>query len=204
MNRNLLSQLGIGALLLVLPGCFGGDRGFVFNDDIEYFNALASETEYADVTFTEGDDTLASPAPLSLADRTPPEMWDLTLDEVVRTSLNNSKVLRDLGGTILRTPSLTSTVYGPALEQTHPRFGAEAALSAFDANLATRMFFGKNDRALNNLLVGGGSRTVVQDLATVQTQISKQAATGSIFTLRHNMEYDANNARRICFRALGT
>ncbi len=194
MNRNLLSQLGIGALLLVLPGCFGGDRGFVFNDDIEYFNALASETEYADTTFTEGDDTLAAPAPLSLADRTPPKMWDLTLDEAVRTALSSSKVLRDLGGTILRTPSLTSTVYGPALEQTHPRFGTEAALSAFDANLATRMFFGKNDRALNNLLVGGGSRTVVQDLATAQTQISKQAATGSIFTLRHNMEYNANNA----------
>ena len=69
-NRNLLSRFGVWALgvcaaMLMLPGCFGGDRGFVFTDDVEYFNSLASETEYADAALTAGDDLLDTPPPLS-------------------------------------------------------------------------------------------------------------------------------------------
>jgi len=166
----------------------------VFNDDPAFYDSLASNTEYADAGADVAVPAEELPPPLSLTDTTPPEMWDLTLDEAIRTALRNSTVLRDLGGTILRSPALLPTIYEPALETTNPRFGTEAALSAFDAEFSTQMYFAKNDRALNNLLAGGGSRIVEQDLAMFESQISKQAATGSTFVLRHNIDYDANNA----------
>lgn len=195
MTRRSLIYLGCGGLLAaVLTGCFGGNRGFVFNDELEHYNQIALETEFEGAPTDSEMDALSTPPPISLSDPSAPEMWDLTLEETVRMALTNSKVLRDLGATVLRSPATTPTVYGPSLEVTDPRFGTEAALSAFDAQIGTRMFFAKNDRALNNFLIGGGTRLVDQDLAIFQTQISKTAATGSTFTLRHNMDYDANNA----------
>jgi len=74
----------------------------------------------------------------------------LTLDEVIRLGLENSKVLRDLGGSVLRTPALAQTVHDPAIQATDPRFGMEGALAAFDAQVTSRLVAQHNDRAYNN------------------------------------------------------
>ena len=82
----------------------------------------------------------------------------------------------------------------PAVVETDPRFGIDAALSAFDAQLSASVFGEKNDRALNNEFFGGGTRLLDQDLIVAQTQIAKKAATGSQFAFRHYTDYDSNNA----------
>jgi hypothetical protein len=64
------------------------------------------------------------------------------------------------------------------------RFGMEAALSEFDATLATSVIAEKNDRMINNFVASGGTRFFQQDLINFQTQVSKLGAAGTRMTLR--------------------
>ena len=47
---------------------------------------------------------------------------------------------------------------------------------------------------MNNEFFGGGTRLLQQDALVFQSQITKQAVTGTKFAFRHNFDYDANNA----------
>ena len=58
----------------------------------------------------------------------------------------------------------------------------------------TQLFAEKNDRALNNLFTGGGTRLLQQDLITYNSEISKRSAVGTRMTARHRIEYDFNNS----------
>ncbi len=131
------------------------------------------------------------------------DYWDLGLDQTIQMALSNSTVLRDLGARVIQAPNLIPTIYGPSIQATDPRFGEEAALSAFDAQFATRAFFEKNDRVLNNTLLGGGTNFFLQDLWRVESEIRKQAATGTTFALRHNIEDDYNNSPSNIFGSAG-
>ena len=124
---------------------------------------------------------------------------DLTLDDAIRLALQHSTVLRDVGGRLIQAPSLTATIYDPAIQATDPRFGVEGALSEFDAQFTTSAFFEKNDRALNNRLLGGGVNLFRQDLARIQSELSKKSATGTEVAVRHNVIDDANNASQNLF-----
>jgi outer membrane protein TolC len=132
------------------------------------------------------------------------DYWDMTLDEAIQTALSNSTVLRDLGAAIIQAPDLTPTIYDPSLRATDPRFGEQAALSAFDAQLLSRAFYEKNDRILNNTLLGGGTNFFIQDLWRIETELRKRTATGTIFSLRHNIEDDYNNSPSNIFGKDGT
>ena len=157
---------------------------------------IAPATEYLDEMTVEPpmvEEGALIPRPLSIESQEA-EQWPLRLDEVVQIALSNSDVLRDLGGRILQLPELKRTVYGPSIRATDPRFGIESALSVFDAEFSTRAFYEKNDRALNNALLGGGTNFFVQDLWRFQTELRKRAATGAEFSLRHNVTDDLNNA----------
>jgi hypothetical protein len=146
----------------------------------------------------------AAPAPFALdTDSANVNYWDLTLDSAIQIALANSTVLRDLGARIIQTPQLTPTVYNPAVENTDPRFGEEAALSAFDAQLNSKAFYEKNDRVLNNTLLGGGTNFFIQDLWTIQNEITKKAATGTSFALRQNVIDDLNNSPSNIFGTAG-
>ena len=146
----------------------------------------------------------AEPAPFALdTDSASVQYWDLTLDQAIQTALANSTVLRDLGARIIQSPTLTPTIYEPSVASTDPRFGEEAALSAFDAQLASRVFYEKNDQVLNNTLLGGGTNFFIQDLFQVQTELTKKAATGTTFTLRHNIQDDYNNSPSNIFGSAG-
>jgi outer membrane protein TolC len=118
----------------------------------------------------------------------------ISLDEAIEYALSHSRVMRDLGGTILTTPDAMKTKYAGAIQSSDPRFGVDAALSDFDARFSLGMNFEKNDRALNNQFFGGGTRLFQQDLNTYQAQLSKQAATGTEYYLMHFTDYNANNA----------
>jgi len=158
------------------------------------FIPVSTDIEYADVQAPINESAAGTGPPITIADKGPLEYWDLSLDEAVQLALHNSTVLRDLGGTILTQPDTMRTVYTPALAETDGQFGVDAALSAFDASFSTDFFFENNNRALNNQFFGGGVRTLDQDLATSNTEVTKTSATGSEFTMRQNIEYDRNNS----------
>eukprot|EP00913_Durusdinium_trenchii_P028468 g26696.t1 len=189
-------------VMAMVPGC---SFSRLFSDDLEdiEYVELAGEVQY-DEALADDDptwETRSTREPRTIRRPAPGKYKDMSLDEIVEVGLQNSKVLRDLGGTVLRTPELAKTIHGPAIQETDPRFGVAAALSAFDAQLSSSGFFENNDRALNNTFFGGGTRTLKQDFNLYQTQVSKRTATGAEFSLRNNTDYDANNAPGNLFRS---
>lgn len=115
----------------------------------------------------------------SLRDGQEIQYRDVTVGEVLQIALENSEVLRELGGTLLRTPETIRTRYATGLQQTDPRFGTHAALSAFDAQFKGAATFQKNDRIYNNSFFAGGVNAYDQDLHEYRAELSKRAATGA-------------------------
>lgn len=159
----------------------------------DYYRNLAKQVDYADPQLHAMQE-VPHDAPFTIDNNSPTEYWNLPLEEAILLSLSNSTVLRDLGGQLLRSPAAVPSIHNPQIVETDPRFGIENALSAFDTSFNTRMFYERNDRALNNAFFGGGTRLLQQDLLTAQESLTKTAATGSQFIVRHNTNYDANNA----------
>ena len=187
------------AVLLMSPFTSGcgllpqQNNAFHDNSDLEQFQSVATEIEYPDVEDVESK-VAGTAAPNSLASNKAPKFAELTLQGAIRKALSNSTVLRDLGGTVLRAPEAIATIHDPAINETNPIYGLDAALSAFDTTFAASGYFENNDRALNNSFFGGGTRVLIQDLAEMQVELSKQSATGATYTLRKNLDYDNNNA----------
>ncbi len=183
------------ATTAAVAGCALHEPNCTFDVDEEHFLQLASDISYDDA-HPAGPERLDKDArpPLTLKDDTSPDLWGMSLEEAVQLAVLHSQVMRDLSGTVLRFPETVSSIYGPAVVASDPRFGVEGALSAFDAELSTELFFDKNDRAINNTFLGGGTRILRQDLANYDTRLSKRTATGTEFAIRHHVDYDANNA----------
>ncbi len=188
--------------VLLATGCRPIQPSFLFEDgDMSHYKGVATEIEFPDdITPTLAEVEGALP-PLTLRNPQTQQIWDLRLEEAVQIAMSNSKVIRTPNGNatpaaLISAPDSAATVYTPALSETDPIRGVETALSAFDANLSTSMFWEKNDRAVN---VGGAVGTLIfapifeQDLGTFQAQIQKVNATGGTTTLRHNVRYEWNN-----------
>jgi hypothetical protein len=189
------------AFAVALPGCSSSrpkfDREFDSipdNEDSSLYDSMGLHPEMPAVSDDDPFASAATTAPITIDDEEPPAYWDLPLEEAVRLALSNSRIMRDLGVTVLRQPAATKTIQDPGITETDPRFGVEAALSQFDAHFATSGYFEKNDRALNNVFFGGGTRLLDQDGNVYQSQLSKRTATGGQLSLTNNTDYDSNNA----------
>lgn len=130
--------------------------------------------------------------PRTLKDMAGTERWELSLEEAIRLALTNSTVLRDLGGTVVRSPVAIQTAFDPAIRETDPRLGVEAALSAFDAQVNSTLTSEKIDRRLNNRFIGDVGFLTGQ-VSSWETGISKQTATGSRFGLSQHIGHERDN-----------
>lgn len=119
---------------------------------------------------------------------------DLTLEDAVRLALEDSQVLQRLGGVVVNAPQGAATVYDMAIVETDPRGGVEAALSAFDAQVATSLFYNHSERKFNNIFFGGGAPTLTTDSATIRSEVSKQTAAGTRFAARNLTDYSRNDS----------
>jgi hypothetical protein len=143
-------------------------------------------------------------APITMRDRDRLESlvyMELTLRQTLEIAMQNSQVLRELGGVALKNPDTISTKYNSALRETDPRYGMESALSAFDAQLAATAYFNNKDQTFNNPFFSGGTNTFQQDLNDYSMELSKRTVTGSRLALRGISSYDANNAPSNTFRS---
>lgn len=212
MIRQLFSggPVLVVALVLTLAGC-RPQQPFYFHEDgdLSHYVGVATEIEYPDVDLSSLDEVDGAIPPLTLENAHPKEIVDLTLEEAVRIALENSKVMRNLGGvafgpngaqgeagTLLTNPDGAPTTYLPALSESDPRFGTEAALSAFDAQFTSSVFWEKNDTPQNVAQIVQFFRPKVfaQNLGTFQAQLRKTAATGTTWSLTHNVRYEWNNS----------
>ncbi len=193
MKRHLL---WIGVLLAaVASGCSlqrSKSASFHGDEDFSHYETVATEIEYPNVLTTFDETVISSQQPRTIRRQDPVEYEPMTLQQVVQLALANSSILRDLGGTILTRPEAVQTPYGPALRESDPQFGVEAALSAFDAHFSTELFFEKNDRRLNNESLGRNG-FFQQDLGVFQAELTKRTATGSQFSLRKNIDFDKDS-----------
>jgi hypothetical protein len=190
------------AVLMLTPGCSSNYhwRKTVANDT-SVVNSISRKVDEPQVEIMQA--ALTS-APITMRDRDRLESLtylDLTLRQTLEIAMQNSQVLRELGGVALKNPDTISTQYNSALRETDPRYGMEAALSAFDAQLAATAYFNNKDQTFNNPFFSGGTNTFQQDLNDYSMELSKRTVTGSRLALRGISSYDANNAPSNTFRS---
>ena len=186
----------LGAALLAAVGGCGAHKQAPTRAEapLHIFQNHGTDIEYPDVATPIAEDLLMTPPPQSISRNAPSAYRDIQLEEAIQLALTNAKALRDLGGQMIRTPQNVATVYGAAQQESDPRYGVEGALAAFDAAYSGTAYFEKNDRALNNVFFGGGTRLLQQDAYVFQNQLTKRTAAGTALTLRQITDYDANNA----------
>jgi outer membrane protein TolC len=139
------------------------------------------------------DPLLVSLPPVTISNFHDQEAWELTVDECVHTALSSSKVMQKLGGVVTSSPAAVTTLYDQAINETS-NGSVEAALSAFDTQLTSGLFFNHSERAFNNVFFGGGVPALTTDAATFQTDLQKTTAAGTRFTLRNQIDYNRNNS----------
>jgi len=186
----------VGLLIVAmttLPACRVRHHDRLLDEDLSHYVQAASDIEYPEVGHLDDSEHVVTPEPFQIQDYQQAEFWDLSVQDVIQLALANSDVLRDLGGTVLRSPSTMRTTLEPAIQETDPRFGIEAALSAFDTDLNTRIFAEQNDRRLNNRFLGDLG-ILRQNFGVWEAELKKRAATGSQFVLRKNVEFDRNTS----------
>jgi outer membrane protein TolC len=204
MTRQLQSQV---SLLLIALTIFSGCQAtqpFYFNEDgdLSHYLDRATDFETPDIDLPHLDEVEHTEAPLTISDPEPREIWDLSLEEVVSITLNNSSVVRNLGGVtqfgfadalIGRTGSST-TIYDPAIVESDPQAGVEAALSAFDAQL--NILGTNNGNFLNHTdrpSTFGFGAVVDQTTGGLRTELSKRTAGGTQVFARNITEYTRGN-----------
>jgi outer membrane protein TolC len=165
-----------------------------FDPQLSYLQSQAREVEYPDVAAPPSLDTLDTAPPWLLSGGGKPPFREITLQEAIQTALAQSPVLRDVGGLVLNSPAALQTTFNPSIIETDPRFGVDAALSAFDAQLSAGASFEKNDRAFNNAISGLGTQIFKQDLNTYNAELRKRTAAGTILAARSKFDYDFNNS----------
>ncbi len=192
----------------LLSGCQPQQPFYLHEDgDLSHYVDKATQIEYPDVEADTLDEVRGAAPPLTLSNSEVREYWDLKLEEAVNIALQNSKIIRslnqpDVGAARMPETSLTlapdsvASVYDPARQESNPRTGVEAALSAFDAQLSTRIFWEKRDTPQNvaGFVTAFRPSAFQQDLGSFQAQLSKTYATGGTWSLTHNVNYEWNNA----------
>ncbi len=177
--------------LLACAGC--RRREFVYREPEDAYRALATEIEYPNAAVPVAPQAAGTPPPPRIDSVEDLQIWPLGLEQAVRIALANSQVIRDVGGRVISSPATVATVFDPAVVESNPVTGVEAALSAFDAQLATTLFFGRNERTLNNVFQGAGVSSLDQNIAAFRADITKRAATGTQFSVRNFTDYDRNS-----------
>ncbi len=174
------SVLRLTCLSLNVGGCMRHAKTPAASSGVDtvHYAHLAHHIEVPEGSDTANDPLMSTPQPTSLTSLETQDYLEMSLEEAMQLALLNSKVMKDLGATVLRAPDTVRSVNDPSLVETDGRFGIEAALSAFDAQFTTSTSIEHNNRALNNVFFGGGTRLLRQDFSVWQTQLSKISATG--------------------------
>lgn len=211
MSRRFTAiTLLIGALVgVAAAGCQPQQPKFLHTrgNAQSHYISEATRIEYPDETTPTLDDAAKSLAPLTLTDPDPKEEWLLTLDEVRQMALENSKVLRQLSGVsfgangvsgtptlLLSSPNAALTVWDPAIIESNPTAGVQAALSAFDTVWSTTASWQQADIPRNYTTSYQQTVGTHTDTGTFQSTLSKNVATGGNVYAAAGVGYDWSDA----------
>jgi outer membrane protein TolC len=216
MSRRLRSTGAVlTSLLILLTGCHPQQPFYLFEDgDLSHYVDKATQIEYPDAQTTSLADVENAAPPLTIENPIPKEFWNVTLEDCVKMALDNSKVMRSLGGryassanqqraqtgeppdALITSPDSSRSVYDPAITETTPFTGTEYALSAFDTVLASSVTWQRNDRPQNvreGLATAIFNPVFMENNANFQASLSKTNATGGTMTFSNTTFYDQTN-----------
>ena len=178
-----------------MPGCASTKTDTTFEPVCTPCQNVLQQIERPDLQgdeYTGGSELLSGP-PITISNFGDVQPWDMTLDQCVEMALANSKVMQKLGGVVVTTPTGVNTLYDQAIRETGAE-SVENALSAFDAQLNTSIFYNHSERRFNNLFIGGGASAITSDIVNYQTELAKTTATGASFAVRNFVDYNRNNS----------
>ncbi len=205
------------SMMTALTGCRPQQPFYLHESgDLSHYIDVASDIEYPDVQTTTLAEVEQALPPYTLSNTKFASYWDLTLEEAIKNSLANSKVMKSLGGryvssafnnraqtgdapdAITTGADFARTVYDPAIIETTPFQGVEYALSSFDAQLQTSLSYNKNDHPQNILPIAPLNTTFFKNVfqentSTFNSQLTKITAEGGQFSVSNNVTYDNNN-----------
>ncbi len=202
------------SVAVVGSGCAPRQPFYFFEDgDLSHYVGAVQKMEYPDTCQEPLDEAAGAVDPLTLSNPNFDVIWELSLEEAIRTALENGKVLRNLGGrfasfggprpqtgepavSLLTAPTQTPTIYDPAVVETDPFRGVESALALFDAQLTSSLTWDRQNRP-QNIDIAGGSifpRVLEGDTGNWTTGITKRTATGATFGFSNQTLYDNNNS----------
>jgi outer membrane protein TolC len=199
---------------LLAGGCAPRQPFYFFEDgDLSHYVGAIQKLEYPDTCQEPLAEAAGAIEPVTLSNAKFDSIWELSLEEVIRTALENGKVLRNLGGrfgsfggprpqtgeppvSLLTAPQQTPTAYDPAITETDPFRGVESALALFDAQLSSSLTWERQNRPQN---VGGVGTVIFQqqflgDQGNWTSGISKRTATGATWGFSNQTLYDNNNS----------
>jgi len=202
------------SISLLAGGCAPRQPFYFFEDgDLSHYVGAVQKLEYPDSDQQPLDEAAGTTEPLTLSNPRFDNIWELSLEEAIRTSLENGKVLRNLGGrfasfggprpqtgepavSLLTAPTQTPTIYDPGIVETDPFRGVESALALFDAQLSSSLTWERQNRPQN---VGGVGTVIFQqqflgDTGNSTTGIQKRTATGATWGFSNQTLYDNNNS----------
>ncbi len=203
------------SLSLLASGCAPRQPFYFFEDgDLSHYVGAIQKLEYPDSDQKPLEEAAGTVEPLTLSNPKFDQIWELSLEEAIRTALENGKVLRNLGGrfssfggprpqtgeppvSLLTAPALTPSIYDPAIVETDPFRGVESALSLFDAQLSSSLTWERINRP-QNIDRGAGSiifpRVLQGDTGNWRTGVQKRTATGATWGFANETIYDNNNS----------
>ncbi|MCA9157100.1 MAG: TolC family protein, partial [Planctomycetales bacterium] len=199
------------ACLMAATGCTQAKQ-FHFNDTWDsapsYHASLATQIEYPNVRSNLVPQVAGAPRPLTIENPSELPAREMQLDEAIQIALANSDILRTLGGSVVQTPLTARTNFDPAITESNPLTGVEAALSAFDTQVTGQLFWQVNDRPNNvriNPILQNFQRSVLQQTnAQFNYELAKRTATGARFAARTNVAYDLTNTPNRLFSSAYT
>ena len=214
--QRLARQLWVAvtSLTLVASGCAPRQPFYFFEDgDLSHYVGSIQKLEYPDSDQPPLDEAAGAVDPLTLSNPSFDNIWELSLEEAIRTSLENGKVLRNLGGrfasfggprpqtgepavSLLTSPQQTPTIYDPAITETEPFRGVEAALALFDAQLTSSLTWERQNRPQNVNPTGAliFQQKLLGDQGNWTSGIQKRSATGATWGFANSTIYDNNNS----------
>ena len=209
---NFLRILEISRLWLIsaalLAGCHAAERPVqhLREDEIQHYRDVATQVEIPVIADDYGRETMFSQPPRRIRHpREEDEVWDLTLEEVLRIAMANSQVIRGRAqflspaNPLLVSPDQAPSVFDPAIQESNVFFGTrgvEAALSDFDTRFTTTMLWGRNESIQNSLFQSGGlnpGEELKDETGNFSARLEKTFAQGGTFAVNHNWNYAGNN-----------
>ena len=202
------TSIAISAALLLAAGCSRLQSRTSYPDEkpARYYKNVATTLDHPAIHQPTPHAVRVTRSPRTLDDETQDEIRPLPLSEAIHEALMNSPIIRTAnsfltGNPLFSSPDFTPSVYDSAIQESGVLFGGigtEAALSAFDAQFATSMTWSRQEQVVNNFFIGQGAppgSTFAAETGAFTSQLSKQTAFGSLFTVSHNWNYTGTNAR---------